>query len=106
MPSDVCPSAAPCRRFSGRLPPLFPPLPPLPFTLHTQASRLACVEPLVPGLLSMLEGVPSRLKLLLTRYVTPVTADSHSGIVLRLDFIFNRSCQSLQFGLRQATEER
>ncbi len=53
----------------------FPPLPPLPFALYTQAAQLACLEPLVPGLLSMLEGVPSRLKLLLTRYATPVTAD-------------------------------
>lgn len=33
----------------------------------TQAARLECLEPHVPALFSMLEGVPSRLKLLLAR---------------------------------------
>lgn len=41
---------------------------PFPISPSPQAARLVCLERRVPALLSMLEGVPSRLKLLLTRY--------------------------------------
>lgn len=68
--------------------------------LSTQAARLECLEPRATALLSMLEGVPARLKLLLTRYVATGRTDGVCPCCVLLSFPLLMDFDDVKFSLK------